>query len=840
MKSFRLLLLLCLLESLSLLLLPSIHAEERTPTSSATIPNLRGAVPRLREIDRPATTVQEWLSQTPPPPQSPIQVTGVRLNPTDAGLEIILQTSSPTQLQAVRRVEDKTLIIEISNAVLSLPNQQPFQADTPTETITATQLEGNRIRVQVVGKTTLPNATVIAQPNSVSQQPDEDEEEITVTGNQTPTYRAPNANTATKTDTLIRDVPASIQVIPRQLIEDQNVQRIQDAVQNVSGVTKQGNFGGTDSGSFILRGFFNEGAENLRNGFRDNDFYSSVDIGNIERIEVLKGPASVLFGRVEPGGIINVITKQPLNTPYYSASFTAGNYAFYRPSVDLSGPLNSDGSLLYRLNLAYQNSESFRDFNFTERVLVAPVLTWKISDRTSLTLETEYVNNRYRFDRGIPVVGNRPADIPISRFLGYPSLDEDDPQNDRTLRASYVLQHQFSENWKLRNALSISSLKLTGTGVSVGFGDIIDDQFQEKTFEGGEGFLRENYTLQTELTGKFRTGAIAHQLLLGVELNRNTRWLDFAEADLPAIDIFNPDYSVERPVLASIYQEVTRTNTLGIYIQDQVTLANNLKLLVGGRFDLTKQNSDFPLDATNTEQSDNAFSPRIGIVYQPLPPLSLYASYSRSFTPVVGRSRTNSPFEPQRGTQYEVGIKADLSDRVSATLAAYQITKTNVLTIDPEDPDFSIQVGEQRSRGIELDIAGQILPGWNVIASYAYTNAITSEDNTIPVGNRLSNVPQHATSLWTTYEIQRGGLKGLGLGLGLYYVSDRDADIENTATLPGYFRTDASIFYKLDRWRFAVNFRNLFNQKYYETAQGRDIIYPGAPFTVQGTLSVTF
>ena len=350
-------------------------------------------------------------------------------------------------------------------------------------------------------------------------------------------------------------------------------------------------------------------------------------------------------------------------------------------------------------------------------------------------------------------------------------------------------------------------------------------------FEGGS-FIRENYTLQTELTGKFNTGAIAHQLLLGVELNRNTRWLDFAEAGLPTIDIFNPDYTIERPgELVTSYQEVTSTNTLGIYVQDQVTLDNNLKLLVGGRFDAATQKSDFPLDGTNSEQSDNAFSPRIGIVYQPILPLSLYASHSRSFTPVVGRSRTNALFDPQRGTQDEVGIKADLSDRVSATLAAYQITKTNVLTTDPEDPDFSVQVGKQRSRGIELDVAGELSPGWNMIASYAYTNSITSEDN-IVVGNRLNNVPQNAASLWTTYEIQRGNLRGLGFGLGLYYVSDREADVENTATLPGYFRTDASIFYKRDRWRFALNFRNLCNEKSCETAQGRDIIYPGAPFTI--------
>ncbi|MBE9168789.1 TonB-dependent receptor plug domain-containing protein [Pleurocapsales cyanobacterium LEGE 06147] len=220
--------------------------------------------------------------------------------------------------------------------------------------------------------------------------------EVIATGEGQGSYYVPEASTATRIDTPIRDIPQSIQVIPRQVLEDQNTQRIQDALQNVSGVTKQGNYGGTEAGGFNLRGFTQ--AVTFRNGLRDNTFYSITDVANIERIEVLKGSASVLFGQVEPGGIINIITKQPLSQPYYSISFTAGNFNFYRPTIDLSGPLTVDGSLLYRLNLAYQNSESFRDFNFTERVLVAPTLSWNISDRTTLTFNFEYLYNQFTFD----------------------------------------------------------------------------------------------------------------------------------------------------------------------------------------------------------------------------------------------------------------------------------------------------------------------------------------------------------------------------------------------------------------------------------------------------------
>jgi len=803
-----------------------------------------------------------------------VQITGVKANPTDKGVEVILQTTKGQQLQVTNRSTGNSFIADITGGQLRLANGDGFtyRSEKPltgiTE-ITVVNINANTVRVTVVGEKSLPavelfddntglifavaSTEVATQPPETTETPPTQEKPVTEKPEEQPTaqqddpielvvtgeqdgYRVPNASTATRTDTPIRDIPGSIQVIPRRILEDQKTTRIQEALENVSGVRKQGNYGGSDAGGYRIRGFDQDG--NFRNGFSDNDFYSSVDPANIERIEVLKGPASVLFGQAEPGGIVNIVTKQPLSTPYYSAEFNVGNYSFYRPSFDISGPLTDDGSLLYRLNVAYQNSGSFRDYNFTDRVFVAPVITWNISDRTSLTFDLEYLNNSYRFDRGLPSIGNRPAPIPISRFIGLP----ESVYNDSSLRLGYRLEHNFSKDWQLRNAFSFVSGKLSSDAYASGGYDLVDNQFAP-IYVGREEFTRKTYTLQTELVGKFKTGSIVHQPLIGVELRRNTwEYTSFDVADPILLDIFNPNYDVDLPDIPDeqTLSYTTRRDTLGIYLQDQITFADNLKVLIGGRFDAF-QRKETGFAETTTEESLSAFSPRVGIVYQPIQPISLYASYAQSFKPdrFFGRSEaTNEPFKPTRGTQYEVGIKADISERLSATLAAFEITKTNVVTSDPNDPDLSVQVGEQRSRGIELDIGGEILPGWNIIASYTYTDAITSKDNTIAVGNRINNVPEHAASLWTTYELQSGDLKGLGFGLGLYYVGDRYADLSNTSVLPSYFRTDSAIYYKQDNWRLALNFRNLFNETYYETSQSRNIIYPGAPFTVIGSFSI--
>lgn len=879
--SVRVWFLLCLSGCLSAIAISPGWAEVKSGNQKQEVqsqdnfkPLLTRKIRQLSEVERPSTSAI-MLVQSPVPEAAPVsevvQVTTVKANPTEKGVEVILQTTLGEQLQITNRSADNNFIADIPNAQLRLANGDTFKfsSQNPVEgitEITVTNLDATTILVTVTGAAGVPVVELFDNPeeglifsvagavaSTPSPQPQAEEPEsetqpeqpltqdnqpieLVVTGEQDG-YRVREGSTATKTDTPLRDIPGSIQVIPRQLLKDQNTTRIQDALQNISGVNKDGNYGSSDSGGYFIRGF--DQAGNFRNGFSDNDFYSSVDTANIERIEVLKGPASVLYGQAEPGGIINVVTKQPLSTPFASVDLSVGSYSFYRPSIDLSGPLTDDGSLLYRLNIAYQNAGSFRDFNFTERVFIAPVITWNISDRTSLTFDFEYLNNNYRFDRGLPSIGNRPAPIPIDRFIGYPI--DGDTYGDDSFRAGYRFEHKFSEDWQLRNAFSFVSANIGGIAAFAGR-ELIDERFSP-IFISRDEFLRETFTLQTELVGKFNTGSVVHRPLLGVELRRNI-WtytsFDVAEPT-PPLDIFDPNYDVALPAIPdeSTFGYTTRRDTLGIYFQDQITFADNLKVLLGGRFDAFQRREDF---GTPDEESLSAFSPRVGVVYQPIEAISLYASYTESFQPdrFLGRGATGTPFKPTRGTQYEVGIKADITEGISATLAAYQITKSNVITSDPVDPDISIQVGEQRSRGIELDVAGEILPGWKIITSYAYTDAIISKDNTIPVGNRIYNVPEHAASIWTTYEIQEGGLEGLGFGLGLYYVGDRFADNENTSTMESYFRTDSALYYKRDNWRLGLNFRNLFNETYYETSQSRNIIYPGAPFTVIGSFSIQF
>ncbi len=352
----------------------------------------------------------------------------------------------------------------------------------------------------------------------------------------------------------------------------------------------------------------------------------------------------------------------------------------------------------------------------------------------------------------------------------------------------------------------------------------------------------ENLTLQNEIFGQFSTGFINHNVLLGVELARNEfNYLFDLDREL-RIDIFAPQYG-RTPVVVGespFGREIVSKN-LGIYVQDLVELLPNLKLLLGGRLDLNNYSIEDRVTGDSVEdQSETSFSPRVGIVYQPSNTTSLYANWANGFSPQFqARSRNNEAFNPTTSEQFEIGIRREFFDeRLLANLALFQITRQNVLTADPDDRAFSIQTGEQRSRGIELDIDGEIVPGWKIVANYAYLDAEVTEDNTIPVGDRFYGVPEHSVGLWTTYQIQQGSLQGLGFGLGVYYVDEQEVSLPNTFAVPSYVRLDAALFYRLEKVRIALNFNNISDITYYEL-NGYNID-PKPPFTVLGTVSVTF
>jgi len=855
-----------------------------------------------------------------------VEVTGVRLNPTPGGVEVILETENGKPLQAFSASYGQTFFTDVITAKLRLPEGKPFRANNPAPgivSVTVAPLDANSIRVTVIGEAGVPTARVTSgnrglivslnstpdstavrptptrppgevgievrpveptrpsgqlgtqvqptqptipsgqlgtqvqptqptipsgqvgtqvrptQPTTPETQPQREQPiEIVVTGQQE-TYRVTEATTGTRTDTPIRDVPQSIQVVPQQVLEDRRVTRLEEALRNVSGVNQTTSSLSTFE-QFNIRGF--QSLNILRNGLRDS---SNTQVPNetalIERVEVLKGPASVLFGQGSPGGVINIVTKRPERDPFYELEFTAGNYNFYRGTVDLTGPLNNRRNLLYRFNFSYQNSDSFVDFAETERLLVAPALTWAISDQTRVTLQGEIIRSSFPNYRGLPAIGsvrsNPNGRIPINLNIAEPGKDFND---NRVERVGYELEHRFSQNWSLRNAFRITLFSYD------------QDSFFPNSLEPDGRTLNRGYAtgtsstdtqiFTTDLVGNFSTGPIEHKLLVGVELFRENLFKNrFDIGDIAPLDVFNPVYGAPLGPITFSIDNGTLTQSAGFYIQDQISLLDNLKLVLGGRFDLYEQRLTDKLADTRTEQSEQAFSPRVGIVYQPIQPISLYASFTRSFNPVSGTGFDNALFQPEEGTQYEVGVKADLlGGRLSSTLAFYQLTRQNVLTPDPRDANFSIQTGEQRSRGIDLDISGEILPGWRIIASYAYIDARIVEDNAFAIGNRLDNVPQHGASLFTTYEIQSGNLQGLGFGLGLFYVGEREGDLGNSFTLPSYLRTDAAIFYRRGNLRSALNVKNLFDNRYFENAEGPLRVFPGSPLAIQGSIGFEF
>ncbi len=838
------------------------------------------------------------------------EVKSIQVNPTDKGVEIILETPLGEKLQVSAKTDGNSYVADIANAQLRLPNNEPFRQEKPVTgiaEIAAINQNNNTIRVTVKGEAGLPqvelfdsdeglifefipiasttppqrsqaeqtpvenppqqpSATTPPQRSQAEQAPVENPPqqpsaetnepiELTVTGRQDG-YSAPNATTGTRTDTPILDIPQSIQVVPQRVIEDQQVIRLDEALANVSNVIS-GGFDTNTEARYTIRGF--DDAPLLIDGFRQYGFPEVPETANLERVEVLKGPASILYGEIQPGGIINAVTKKPLSEPFYEAEIQLGSYDLVRSRLDLSGPLSNNGSLLYRLNASYLNSESFRGFerNF-EQFFVSPVLAFKLGENTDITFNVQYSNRERAFDAGLIAVGESVIDVPrdsAERSAGGDRiLNEPDDFIERTfVSTGYSLEHRFNDRWTLRNAFRYATTKVFSDKLT------IPTAFDETTgildrVYAFNDFYSDDYALQTNAVGKFNTGSIKHTLLFGVDLNR-TDSDTFSRSDFfnsVPLDVFNPVYgATPRTSLDTLLiDRKSTTNRLGIYVQDEIAFSDKLKLLAGLRYETVDQEIEnepalfYPGGDTN--QSNNAWTPRVGIVYQPIEAVSLYASYSQSFNPNIDSFTVNGdPLEPERGEGYEVGVKTELLEgSLFATLAYFDITKQNVATEDSNFPGLGISVatGEQRSRGIELDVSGQILPGWNIIASYAHTDAEVTEDNIIPTGNSLSGVPKNSASLWTTYEIQSGQLQGLGFGVGVNYIGEREGDLDNSFRLGSYFLTNAALFYRQDDWRFALNFKNIFDVDYitgvpFSRTSG---IYPGEPFTVIGSISVQF
>ena len=792
-------------------------------------------------------TMAEWRAQIE---THKAVISGVQITKTPEGLRIELVSDRPLTA-GLTRVEGNARIIDIAKAELSLASQDAAEQFAPAEGIALVQvtaLPDGSVRLSITGTDGPPTAEVVTtagnlafnvQPGSSQVADAEESIQIGVTGQGG--YFVPESSVGSITKTRQLDLPFSVEVVPQELLRDRNVQSLNEAMRTVVGVTPDNSSQSAFEG-FTIRGF--SGRNILRNGLRDDTSITTrSSIPNIERIEVLRGPAGALFNQGSPGGTIDIVTKKPLATPHYILEGTIGNFDTYEGSLDFTGPLDRDGTILYRIIAGVTTTDTFIDYFERRSSLIAPSIAWQIGPKTRFLVEGEYTTAAQPNDRGLPAVGtvlpNVNGKLPRNRFIGEPD-DDLDKNNRYSLRVGYALEHKFNDDWHVRNALRASFLNSPQNSLFPT--NLLDDQ---RTLERGlfstSDQSQDNLAIDTHIVGRFNTGSIGHKVLFGFDFNRDIYSASNREFFIDPIDIFNPVYGLtQRQFVANYPNDTFVTDNFGIYLQDQIDLSRQLKVLIGGRVDWASQKYDFS-ESPDTSQSDTAFSPRVGLVYQPSEDHSIYASYSRSFLQNIGNTFTDTVFEPEFGSQYEVGVKSEwLAEKLLTSLALYQITRSNVLTEDPLNPNFSVQTGEQRSRGVELTANGRILPGWNIVAGYAYTDAQITADNTYTVGNLLSNVPKNAASLWTTYEIQKGSLQGLGFGLGLFYVGERQGDLENSFQLPGYTRTDASIFYKQEKFRVGLNVENLFNITYFESSNGPLRVYYGAPFTVRATVSWKF
>ena len=656
-------------------------------------------------------------------------------------------------------------------------------------------------------------------------------------------YRATRSASATRTDTPIHEIPQSISVVPAQVAQDIGATRLEDALDYAGGVERGNNFGGQGLTEFLVRGFSSQ--EFYRNGFAVNRGYPNMpDAATLERIEVLRGPASMLYGRGDPGGTFNIVSKQPQAERRTVLGTQFNTEGLRRGTLDTTGALDEQADFTYRLNLVAEGADSFRDHVESERYNVAPVLRWDLSAATAISFEGDYLHNRHPLDRGVTRYANQQGQLPRDRFLGEESAGKFANDNATT---QLRIEHLLNDQWTLRGGVQYLDGSLEGGAVEnnglAADGRTVGRNYSERRLEWNDT------AIQANLEGRFNALGFAHTLLTGVEyddFNYSSR-IDRSAGgigDFP-IDLYAPVYGQPLP-------PITRTTTFddedlqsyALFLQDQVELTERFTLQLGARLERFEQEYTNKLSPTGSwDQAHNAVSPRIGAIYDLTEALAVYANASRSFKPNRGADRSSQAFDPEEGIAYETGVKYELPEHnLSVTAALFHITKENVLTADPLDSNFQIAAGEVRSRGFDFSVAGNITPQWRVIGGYAYVDAEVTESNStsMPVGSRLANVPEHSFNLLDTYEFDNGALDGLGLGVGVKYVSSRKGSSTNTAfDMDAYTVVDLLAYYPLtDRVRLNLNLDNVFDEQYDERAWGNIWAYPGAPRTLQAGISV--
>lgn len=657
-------------------------------------------------------------------------------------------------------------------------------------------------------------------------------------------YSVKRSTTATKTDTLLRDTPQAITVITKELIRDQAMQSMADAIRYVPGIVTAQGEGNRDTA--VFRGNSST-SDFFVDGIRDDVQYYR-DFYNIESVEALKGSNAMIFGRGGSGGVINRVSKQAEWRPIRDASVTLGSWNNRRLSADLGQALNADVAL--RLNAMVENSDSFRDGVNLKRSGINPTLAWRAGSNTSVSVGYEYFKDERTADRGISSYKGKPVDTDPATFFGNPELSQTWSKVDAF---TALIDHDFGNGFTVRNRTRLASYDKFYQNVFPGAVNAAGTAVAIQAYNNAT--QRQNLFNQTDLMYTLETGSVRHQLVAGMELGRqetdnfrNTGYFLSAGPNVTSISV--PLSNPTTNAAVTFRQSATDANNHGVsttqsvYLQDQIEFSPQWSAVIGVRSDRFAVDFTNNRSLENIQVTDTPISPRLGLVFKPMAAVSLYASYSLAYAPRAGDqlsslTASNKAFDPEEFKNLELGAKWDILPNLAASAALYQLDRSNVAIADPLDSSKSILVDGQRSKGLELGLSGKITPDWSIMGGYAYQDAqITkTQSASVKAGATLAQVPTHSASLWNRYDFS----PAWGAGLGVVYRGEIFASTDNTVVLPGFTRVDAALYYSLSRnLKLQLNVENLFDKKYYASANSNNNISPGSPRGLRLGLNASF
>jgi iron complex outermembrane receptor protein len=661
------------------------------------------------------------------------------------------------------------------------------------------------------------------------------------------TYHASQAEAA-KTDLPLRELPQSVRVITRQAMDDLGATRLDDVLDYVGGVSRQNNFGGLWDNVVIrgLPGNENTNMATLLNGFAGNrGFNAPRDLAGVERIEFLKGPAAALYGSSEPGGTLNIVSKSPRWKPGHAAEAYLGTHGFKRLALDSTGPLSRD--FAYRLNLAVEERDGWRDHVGTRREVLAPAFSWRLGPDTLLDYRGEYLRHATPLDRGVVAVNGQLGAVAGERFLGEPA---DGAVKVGNVAHQFMLTQEWAPQWRSRLGLSLRHTDLKGFSTEAH--RLQADQrslWRQRRFRD---YASEDVALQAELQGQVKAAGVAHAVLVGVETYRfrmDSLMLRVnPSVSAPyAIDILNPVYGQPQPTPQAHTDTREHQQGTALYVQNTVHLAPQWRLLAGLRWDRTEQSLLNRRNGTTSTQSPSATTPRLGLSWLPAPQWTVYANAGQSFRPNSSAGAQN--FEPEKGRALETGAKWESKDgRLGATAALFDIRKRNVLALDPLDPDKRITAGEVRSQGLEFDLSGQITTHWRINANLVLNDAEITRDTTLQVGGRLNNIAGINGSVLAVFEDTSASGQRYGLGGGFTHVGKRlgqqaraTGDTTPVFDLPAYTTAKLVAYWRASpATRLTLDVDNLFDRAYYTSSYSPLWVTPGAPRSLMLGLQTRF